>query len=69
MSIVDLLVRTGLAPSKNEARKLIDGRGIRLNDEEVTDVRRIVTDADLGDGGALLRKGRKTFHRVVPAGR
>jgi tyrosyl-tRNA synthetase len=64
LPIVDLLVRTGLMSSKREARQRIEGKGVRLNGELITDVFRKLTDSDLSDGAALLRRG-KTYHRVV----
>ena len=67
ISIVDLLVRTGLASSKKDARRQIDQRGIRLNHSEIETVDRMVTEADLASGEALLQKGRKTYHRLVVA--
>lgn len=66
--VVDLLVRTNLAPSKKAARTLIDGRGVRLNNAVVDDVRRVLSEADLAGGEAFLRKGQKSFHRIVCAG-
>jgi tyrosyl-tRNA synthetase len=67
--VVDLVVRVGFEASKNRARTLIDQRGLRVNGDEVTAVDRVLGAADFPDGAALLQKGRKTFHRVVVAGR
>jgi tyrosyl-tRNA synthetase len=64
ITLVDVLPRTGLASSKRDARRLIEGRGIRLNGEVVTSAERRLAAADFIDGEALLRKG-KTFHRLV----
>jgi tyrosyl-tRNA synthetase len=66
LTLVDVLPRTGLASSKRDARRLIDGRGVRLNGDVVLSPERILTDADFANGEALLRKG-KTFHRLVVA--
>ncbi len=38
VSVVDMVVSAGFATSKGEAKKLILGGGIRINDEKVTDV-------------------------------
>jgi len=65
INICELLVITNLAPSKSEARRLIDGGGIYINDIKVTDCNRMVTPADLIDDAITLRKGKKTFHRVT----
>jgi tyrosyl-tRNA synthetase len=67
LAIADLLVRTTLCASKGAARRDIEGGGIYLNDERVTDPARAITSADLRDGLLLLRKGKKTYHVVRPA--
>jgi len=63
--LVDLLVRTGLAPSRKRAREDIGNNAIRLNGAPVTDLARWLDDADFADGAALLQRGQKTYHRVV----
>jgi len=65
LSIVDLLVRTALAPSKSEARRLIAGGGVTINGERVASGDRLITEADFKDGALMLRKGKKGWHRVV----
>lgn len=64
MSITDLLVKAGLAPSKSEARRLIEQGGVMLNDEKVESPSVVVNDSALHDGCLTLRKGKKTFLRV-----
>lgn len=65
IGLLDLLVRTGLAPSKSEGRRLVDQGGISINNQTITDVMRIVGEADLEEGRMIIRKGKKTFHRVT----
>ncbi|MEE3501234.1 tyrosine--tRNA ligase [Acidiphilium acidophilum] len=64
---IALFVRTGLATSNGEARRLIRGGGARLNDTPITDEAQTVSLADLIDGAAKLSAGRKQ-HRLVRAG-
>jgi tyrosyl-tRNA synthetase len=66
-SIVDILAAAGFVASKGEARRLIAGNGVRLNDAPVTDAAATVTPADLRDGAAKLSLGRKR-HLLVRAG-
>ena len=62
MPITDLLVHSGLATSKGQARKDIEGGGINLNNIRVAEVARAVTTADLHFGKyVLLRKGKRTY--------
>ncbi|MDB6168561.1 MAG: tyrosine--tRNA ligase [Verrucomicrobia bacterium] len=63
--IVDLLVHAGLAASKGQARKDIEGGGVYLNNVRVAEAGRTITFADLLFGQhLLLRKGKRT-HAVI----
>ncbi|MGC8839748.1 MAG: tyrosine--tRNA ligase [Anaerolineae bacterium] len=62
--VVDLLVRAGLASSKSAARRLIQQGGVYLNEARVDSVDHLVGPEDLREGYALLRVGKKRFHRV-----
>ena len=64
ISILDALLLSGLAPSKGQARTLINQGGISLNDEKVTDVNLFLSDDDFKDGYAILKKGKKVFHKL-----
>ena len=60
--IIDLLIHSGLAPSKGQARKDIEGGGIYLNNLRAADVARPVTISDALFGKYfLLRKGKRTY--------
>lgn len=64
ISIVDAIVVTGIAPSKGQARTLIAQGGISLNDNKIEDINYCLTDADFNDGYAILKKGKKVFHKL-----
>jgi len=65
LSLVDLLVSAGLAPSKGEARRAIQGGGIYLNNVRVSDEKKAVTPDDtIGGELIVLRKGRKEYRLV-----
>ena len=60
--LVELLVHSGLCPSKGQARKDIDGGGIYVNNVKSTDNGRAITNADLLFGKyLLLRKGKRSY--------
>ena len=62
LGLLDLLVHAGLAPSKGQARKDVEGGGIYLNNIRVSDTMRSVTSTDLLFGRyLLLRKGKRTY--------
>jgi tyrosyl-tRNA synthetase len=61
VGIVDLLVDAQLVGSKSEARRLIDGGGVRINGEKVE-----AQDTQVAPGsGAVVQVGRRKFVRVV----
>ncbi len=65
ISILDAIITAGMAPSKGQARTLIAQGGITLNDEKVTDVNYVLSDNDFKDGYAILRKGKKVYHKLT----
>ncbi len=67
--ITDVLVNTGMIASKGEARRLVQGGGIYLNNQRVNDIKRNVVLNDAIEGQAfVLRKGAKEYRLVRIAG-
>jgi len=65
IGIMNLLVACGLAPSKGEARRLVQQGGISVNDEKITDIDcKFGCELFLGEG-VIIKKGKKVFHRAV----
>ena len=64
ITVVDLLVKCGLTPSKGEARRLIQQGGVELNGEKVTDTAAVVAADALAGEGVTIKKGKKVFHRA-----
>jgi len=62
-TIVELLVAAGMAKSNGEAKKLVQGGGVRLHDGKIDDVQRRVTAGDARDGYVVLRVGKKRLFR------
>ncbi|MCC6681522.1 MAG: tyrosine--tRNA ligase [Phycisphaeraceae bacterium] len=62
-TIAQLLVAAGLASSNSDAKKLVQGGGVRLHDEKVSDPQQRVGPADARDGFVLLRAGKKRLFR------
>ena len=60
LKIVNILVETKLAPSKSEARRLIQGGGIKLNDDKITDMDYEIPKKD----GLVLHKGKKSHIKI-----
>ena len=65
LSVVDLFVESGLMKSKGEARREIQGGGVYLNNERVTDAAATVTVSDAIEGKyIILRRGKKNYSLV-----
>ena len=65
INILELLLKTGLAPSKGEGRRLVQQGGVTVADQKVTDVAQSFGPADFQDGQLIIRKGKKVFHKVT----
>ena len=63
--VTTLAFLCGLCASKGEARKLVQGGGLTVGEEKVTDVNAVLTAEQIGAEGILLRKGKKSYHRLV----
>ncbi len=64
ISILDAIIRTGIAPSKGQSRTLIEQGGISLNDNKISDTTYILSINDFKDGYAILKKGKKVYHKL-----
>ena len=63
--VIQALVDTGLAGTRSDGRRLIEGGGVLVNDEKVTDVKRTLSDSDLTDGALVLKKGKKKSVKII----
>ncbi|MCM1480676.1 MAG: tyrosine--tRNA ligase, partial [Muribaculaceae bacterium] len=61
INIMDLLVKTALAPSKSEARRLVQQGGISVDDSKVTDPNALVKI----ETEVIVKKGKKVFHKAI----
>jgi tyrosyl-tRNA synthetase len=63
--IIGLLQRSGLAASLGEARRLVRGNGVRVNDETVTDEMKKLGPGDLNGAGVIKLSAGKKRHVLV----
>ncbi len=61
IGILDLMVATKLVNSKREARTLVAGKGVAVNDVIIEDANAEITI----DPEVIIRKGKKVYHKVV----
>lgn len=64
VSVLDMMIKAGIAKSKGEGRRLIQQGGVAVNDEKVTDVNMTLSASDF-DSEVILRKGKKVFHKFT----
>ena len=64
ISILDAIILSGLAPSKGQAKTLIMQGGISLNDNKIEDISYKLSEQDFEEGYAILKKGKKIFHKL-----
>jgi tyrosyl-tRNA synthetase len=61
-TLIDLLVLSGLCPSKGQAKKDLEGGGIYVNNVRESSITRAISTSDLLFGKyLLLRKGKRTY--------
>ena len=65
IDLITLLVDTKLAPTRSEARRLIQQGGVTVNDVKVTEFDKKFTGDDFdSDGVLLIKKGKKGYHQI-----
>ena len=67
IQILDLMTACGLAPSRAEARRLVQQGGVFVEDEKVPNIDFAVTEDQL-KAGVKIRRGKKVFHKAVLKG-
>ena len=64
IDILGILVKAGLCPTRNEARRAVEQGGVTVDDEKVTDIKTLYSAEDLKDG-KLVRRGKKAYKKVT----
>lgn len=65
IDVLNILIKTSLAPSKSEARRLVEQGGIIINGTKIEDIATVFIQDDFEQGYLLIKKGKKTFHKLV----
>ena len=65
IDILTLLLKSGLVPSKSEARRAVQQGGVAADGEKVADIHEVFTKDALSGDGIVLKKGKKNFRKVV----
>ncbi len=64
MNIIDLMVLSGLVPSKGEGRRVIQQGGLSVDGEKITDIAETITQDRFNDGVIIIKKGKKVHIKV-----
>ncbi len=64
ITVIDMLVISKLAPSKGEARRLIQQGGVSVADEKVTAFDMVITKDAFAEG-VIVKKGKKIYHKFT----
>lgn len=66
MGVLDMLVKTGLLPSKGEARRLVQQNGLSINDVKYNDVNGVVTEDMITDEGMIIKRVKRHSTELLP---
>jgi len=64
IDILTLLLKSGLCPSKSDARRAVDQGGVEVNGEKVTAINKSYKAEECKGEGIVIRRGKKSFSRV-----
>ena len=64
IALLQMLVMSGIAKSRNDARTLVTQGSVSVGDEKITDLGKKVLKTDIGDG-LIVRKGKKVYHKFI----
>ena len=67
IDLISLLVNSGLANTRSEARRAIEQGGVAIDGEKVTDIKFLIPVEKLQGEGIVLKKGKKNFRKVTMA--
>ncbi|MCL2408113.1 MAG: tyrosine--tRNA ligase [Oscillospiraceae bacterium] len=65
IDILSILQKSGLCPSKSEARRAVEQGGVEVNGDKVTSFSASFTPDDFSDEGLIIRRGKKNFRRII----
>jgi len=65
IDILTMLLKSGLVPSKSEARRAVEQGGVAVDGEKVMDIKKTFAPNEIPEDGLVLRRGKKNFRKVV----
>ena len=65
ITVIDILCKAGLAPSRAEGRRLVEQGGISVNDEKVLSFNKVFELSEMRGAEMIVKKGKKVFHKII----
>lgn len=65
IGILDLMLNTGIIPSKGEGRRLVQQGGVSIDGVKIDDPTKIIDLSFFKDNVAIIKKGKKTYHKII----
>ena len=65
IDILTILVKSGLCPSKGDARRNVQQGGVEAAGEKVTDIAKAFDLSQLSGDGIVVKRGKKNFRKIV----
>ncbi len=65
MAILDVMLTSGLIPSKGEGRRLVQQGGVSVNNEKITDPFANIELSMFENDEIIIKKGKKTYHKIT----
>ena len=64
IDIMQILVKCAFATSRSDARRTVEGGGVSVDGDKITDIAFSLTPGDFGEG-RVIRKGKKNYKKIV----
>ena len=65
IDLIGILAAAKLVPTRSEGRRAIEQGGVAVNDEKITDIKKVYTKDEIGAGEFILRRGKKNFCKIL----
>ena len=65
VSLIDVLIKTGIIKSRGEGRRLIEQGGVSVDDEKAKSFADVISLSAFEKGHVIIKKGKKIFHKII----
>ena len=65
IDILSILTKSGLCPSRNEARRAVEQGGVVVDEEKCQDIKAAFTKDRFSGDGMIIRRGKKNYKKII----